>query len=297
MPRLVHIGLRPAAPRVLLSHDDDDQGAAAPEADTTRDDLPETTLDEQEHVGILPNWEPNYDYAEQVRRFDSTTPENRAMGYAQMPASAASALFHRKWIEWAKDRSLTLDTIDLRMFPGGRVIIGVDPAFASGPRASWFVALPVLFVPATNTTPERRIVVAMEHQRGLASVEEQGAVLQRLHRDWRAEWLAIECNAAQTYLASYCDNTLHLPVKRIVTAEHNAEDLPALASEFAAHRWVIPWGDAITQRVLAPLVNEATEYPMGTKDCLMAMSFAVRIHYETPARKTGAGMHVGAVYA
>src|SRR5207244_991723 len=159
-----------------------------------------------------PNWESHYGYAEQLRRFETTTHENRVMGYAQMATSAASALFQRKWIERAKDTSLTLDALDLRMFRGGRIIIGVDPAFASGPRASWFVAVPVLFVPVTKTSPERRIVLAMTHERGLGSVEEQGAILQELHHDWQAEWLAIECNAAQVYLASYCEHTLHLPV-------------------------------------------------------------------------------------
>src|SRR5437870_4647365 len=132
MARIVHIGLRPSPRSGARNPGDEDHDDVAPETATTADDVPESSLDEQHHIGVLPNWESHYGYAEQLRRFETTTHENRVMGYAQMAASAASALFQRKWIERAKDTSVTLDALDLRMFRGGRIIIGVDPAFASG---------------------------------------------------------------------------------------------------------------------------------------------------------------------
>ena len=52
---------------------------------------------------------------------------------------------------------------------------------------------------------------------------------------------------------------------------------------------------ALPQRELGPLINELHEFPAGTKDCLMALTFARRVYYDTPAKKTGAGMNVGSV--
>jgi len=293
----MHIGIRPAPPRIPPDDLSDDAGEEARDdrAAGADDEPPETTIDDQPHLGVLPNWEPHYGFEEQTLRLNSTTPENQMLMYALQPCSAATALFDRRWIEAAKDATLTLDTSTRRMFPAGRVIIGVDPAFSSGPRSSWFVAVVVLFVPQTKTAPERRIVLAMKRFRGLPSVEAQGDILRELHHDWQAEWLAIESNAAQTYLASYAEHTLHLPVKRLFTAERDADAIPALAHEFASQRWTIPWGDARTQRGLAPLINELVEYPAGTKDSLMAMTFARRVYYEAPAKKTGAGMNVASV--
>ncbi len=286
MPRVLHLSL-------LAQLAQDRQEAGLPgDAEPVETEAAPATLDAEDHLGVLPNWEPQYGFEEQVMRFNSTTAQNVALMYALNPSSSAEALFDRKWIEAAKDRTVTLDAIARRLLPPGRVIIGCDPAFSAGPRSSWFVAVAISFIPQTKTSPERRIVLALKRYRGLPSIEAQGSILQELHHDYRAEAIGVESNAAQQYLAGYCEHTLHLPVKRLFTGERDADAVPALAQEFAGGRWTIPFGDARTQREFSPLINELCECPEGTTDCLMALTFARKIYYAAPAKKTGSGANI-----
>src|SRR5437899_2604411 len=97
---VLHIGIRPAPPRTPPDEGDAPDDTPS-EAVSGSNDPPETTIDEQPHLGVLPNWEPNYGYEEQTLRLNSTTPENQVLMYALQPCSAATALFNRRWIEAA----------------------------------------------------------------------------------------------------------------------------------------------------------------------------------------------------
>jgi hypothetical protein len=264
----------------------DDLHDCAP--DESEDDA-STNLDGQDDIGVLPNWASHYGADEQLARFAaySTRPDLLRALYALEATSGESTLFHPKWIEQAKDCTLSVDTITRAMFPQGRVILGVDPARASGPRASWFVAIVVLFISATKTSPEQRVILDLVHERGIGGVEAQGAIVQELAQDWQAEQCGIEAVGGFGYLASYCEKTLHLPVKPLVTTKEDREEIPALANEFGRARWRIPWADARTQRIMRPIVNEMSEFggAGAAKDCLMACTFARRVMYETPATK------------
>jgi hypothetical protein len=261
---------------------DDLQDVGAQDAENP----PEATIDDMDHVGVLPNWE-RYDTEEQLHRFESLAhrPDTLCMMYALQPASVAAALFARQAIERAKDTTLALDDLDVRVLPPGRILIGVDPATASGPRASWFVAVVCLFVGGTKTEPEQRIVLDPVRERGIGSVEAQGRILQALHHDWRPEWLAIEAVAGYSYLSSYALHSLYLPVKPVVTGDQHRDEIPALADEVARGRWRIPWGDSRTQRTMGPLTTEMLDYPEGTRDVLMALTFCRRTNYEAPSQR------------
>jgi hypothetical protein len=261
---------------------DESEDGVAPDAEN----LPEASIDTMDHVGLVANWS-LYDAAEQIHRFDSLAhrADTLSMMYGLMPASAAGALFDRRAVEQAKDSTLTLDDLNPRDLPTGRIIVGVDPATASGPRASWFVAAVCLFVPATKTDPELRIVLDIVRERGIGSVEVQGNILQELADAWRPSWFAIEAVGAFSYLATYAEHSLSLAVKPVITGEQQRNEIPALADEVRRGRWVIPWGDSATQRRMAPLVTEMIDFPEGTKDILMALTFCRRTNYEAPAKR------------
>lgn len=252
---------------------------------------PEATIDEQDELGVLPNWDSHYGYEEQIARFEaySTRPDLLRALYALEAPSGKGTLFTPDWIANAKDTEISVDSVARSMFRPGRVIVGVDPARASGPRASWFVIVPVLFVSATGTEPEQRVVLDLIHERGVGSVEAQGAMVKRIADAWKAEWCAIEAVAGYGYLAAYCEHTLRLPVRSIVTTKADADEIPSLADEVARRRWRIPWGDVRSQRVMGPLVNEMHDYGNAgaARDCLMALTFARRAMYETPEKKSG----------
>ena len=274
------------------------ESAPAVPSASKHQDPPETTLDDQPHVGCVPNWTPCYDYAEQLRRFGLTTDADLLMGYGMLPASRVDAMFSREDIERAKDYSLSL--LDPpRTLPGERVLGGVDPASASGPRASWFVATAVKFVPQPGR-PALRVLLGQTREKGIDQIEDQGAVVQQLHRDFGCERIAIECNQAQKVLATFCSRTLGINVMEIFTGAAELHDatsgIPALSREFGSNLWRIPWKDEQTRRRLSPLVNELLEYPQGTRDCIMTLLFARAAYYDTPQKKPW-NPQVGAVYA
>src|SRR5262249_10500057 len=148
--KIVHLGPTAARPLRRPEVDDDDHVEAEDAAPV--ESVPAATIEEREDIGLLPNWSA-YDVAEQLHRMDSLAhrPDVLSLMYALTPVSHSAALFERTWIERAKDLGLSLESLSRRDLPSGRIIVGVDPATSSSPRASWFVAIPVLFVPATKT--------------------------------------------------------------------------------------------------------------------------------------------------
>jgi hypothetical protein len=264
-----------------LDHDDDDV------TDPDGADQPtETTIDDMDHVGLLPNWE-RYGDQEQLHRFETLRHRGDLlqMMYGLEPATADAALFERASIERAKDTDLTCGAIDDDLMRRARVYVGCDPATSASVRASWFVAVVCVFIPATSTEPEMRIVADVIRAKGVARVEEQGRILQELYQDWQPEVLAVEAVGGFSYLATYSQHTLRLPVRPIVTGAQQRDEIPALAAELRAGIWHVPWSDTQSQRTMTPLIAELLDYPQGTTDVVMALSFCRRVHYETPVRR------------
>src|SRR5262245_7905009 len=88
------------------------------ETDLEQNEPADATIDEQEEMGCLENWEPHYGFYEQIARFAaySTRPDLIRALYGLQAASGAAGLFQPQWIEKAKDTTLSVDTITRGLF-------------------------------------------------------------------------------------------------------------------------------------------------------------------------------------
>ncbi|KKL11596.1 hypothetical protein LCGC14_2544220, partial [marine sediment metagenome] len=88
----------------------------------------------------------------------------------------------------------------------------------------------------------------------------------------------VESNNAQSWAVQELIETTDCPVKGKATGgnKYDLDDgIPALAMEFENNKWIIPYGDPNTRKLVDIFIEELASYPIGsTSDILMATWFA-----------------------
>ena len=234
----------------------------------------------------LPLWAEKWSEAELRARYSKMGPREFDRGFRQIAISEEDLLWPADAIEKAKEHNVVLPLALEGQWKAMRRFAGVDLAVADESQELAYSVLLAIGVDEHG----HRWVMGIERHRGL-SLNAQCLHIVDWHERFAFDAVMVESNAAQKWVVQILTSPADqggvvrgpktpVPVKPFHTGAIQKSDLeigvPSLAAEWEQGIWHIPWGDARSQRLLQPMVDEMTVYPSPGHhtDTVMAAYFA-----------------------
>ncbi|RMF61174.1 MAG: hypothetical protein D6746_05880, partial [Bacteroidetes bacterium] len=220
-------------------------------------------------------WPEHFPYSQALIHRDEMSAADFQLVYQNVDVPGEGAAFTPEMVEACKDTTITAG-----QYPHDwRLIAGLDPAGANT-RDSGYTALVIV---AFDTTTGQRQLVWAENHKAWKSHQVKDRMLELSDAFPIFEW-RVEANGLQSQIYQYDQELVRaLGLKGIRIAPHYTQGnkwdpqwgVESLAPFFNAGMFTIPWGNAPTQQMFQPLIEQMIGFPMAPlSDLVMALWFA-----------------------
>ena len=204
-------------------------------------------------------------------------------GYRQRAIADEDLTWRADWVDAARDREIVVEDYIGKHSRWASSIKhgGVDLAVAAEDKSGAFFVIAIIAIDAG----EHRYVLWIERHRGLTFGEQVKLVAEVANR-FQVDKVAVESVGYQNILTRELALYSNVPVEPFHTeAKHKLDTLigiPSLATEFEHHRWHLPYGDARSQRMMDPFIEEMKSHPLpGYNDDIIMATYFARESYRT----------------
>lgn len=240
-------------------------------------------------------WPERWNWSELMRLKKAMGSIPFSKAYRNVVLSAEDAVFKIEWINRAKERGkhyILKPTFDYATWDLGQLVIanGIDLAISEKSTAD-YTAMGVL-----GRTRDGTKIPLWARREHLSPAEVRQGILD-IHKNFAPVGLAmhkVETNGYQEALRRDLADQTDIPISGYATGGEKFDEyvgINSMAVEFENDKWIIPYGDEYTRRMMDYFIAGLLGFPGGhTEDLVMAFWFA-----NTALRDLTAGTQDGQV--